>query len=79
MTYSSGDMIIALQEVLARNLQVFTQSYQILLNSFLITFNLLLLETIVMFSRKPSKLLESTLLTLLLKMKCMQATMLTLF
>ena len=57
----------------------FTQSYQILLNSFLITFNLLLPETIMMFSREPSKLLKSTLLTLLLKMRLMQATMLTLF
>ena len=57
----------------------FTQSYQILLNSFLITFNLLLPETTMMFSREPSKLLKSTLLTLLLKMRLMQATMLTLF
>ena len=32
-----------------------------------------------MFSKKPSKLLKSTLLTLLLKMRLMQATMLTLF
>ena len=56
-----------------------TKSYQILLNSFLITFNLLLPETTIMFSRKLSKLLKSTLLTLLLKMRLMQATMLTLF
>ena len=74
-------MIIALQEVLSRNLQFHNGIYSELLDSIklLITFNLLLLETTVMFFRKPSKLLKSTLLTLLLKMMFMQATMLTLF
>ena len=81
VTYSNGDMIIALQEVLSRNLQFHNGIYSELLDSIklLITFNLLLLETTVMFFRKPSKLLKSTLLTLLLKMMFMQATMLTLF
>ena len=82
VTYFNGDIIIALQEVLARNLQFHNGIYselQILLNSFLITFNLLLPKTTVMFFKKPSKLSKSTLLTLLLKMKFMQATMLTLF
>ena len=81
MTYSNGDMIIALQEVLSRNLQFHNGIYSELLDSIklLITFNLLLPETTMMLSREPSKPLKSTLLTLLLKMRHMQATMLTLF
>ena len=55
------------------------QNYQILLNSSLIAFNLLLLETTMIFSKKPSETLKSILLTLLLKMKLMWATKLTLF
>ena len=54
-------------------------NYQIPSNLFLITFKLLILEITANYSKKPSKHLKSTLLTLLLKMKFMQATMLTLF
>ena len=80
VTYSNGDIIIALQEVLAWNLQFHNgtySEYQLLLNSFLITFNLLLPKTTVMFFNKLSELSKSTLLTLLLKMKSMHATILT--
>ena len=54
------------------------QNYKILSNLFLITFKLLLLETIATFSRKPFEHFKSTLLTLLHKMRLIQATMLTL-
>ena len=82
VTYFNGDIIIALQEVLARNLQFHNGIYselQILLNSFLITFNLLLPKTTMMFFNKLSELSKSTLLTLLPKMKFIHTTMLTLF
>ena len=54
------------------------QNYKVLSNLFLITFKLLLLETTATFSRKPFEHLKSTLLTLLHKMRLIQATMLTL-
>ena len=48
------------------------QNYQILLNSSLIAFNLLLLETTIIFSKKPSETLKSTLITLFQKMTLLQ-------
>ena len=52
------------------------QNYQILLNLFLISFKLLLLETTTTFSRKPSEHSKSTLLTLLHKMRLLEAILL---
>ena len=81
VTYSSGDMLIALQEILSRNLQFHNGTNLELpysIKFILITFKLLIPETTANFSRKPFEHLKSTLLTLLLKMRLIQATMLTL-
>ena len=82
VTYSNGDIIIALQEVLAKNLQFHNGTYLELpasINSFLIICNLPLSKNTTKFFDKLFELSKSTLLTLLLKMKFTHTIMLTVF
>ena len=81
VTYSSGDMVIALQEVLSRNIQFHNGIYSELPDSIkfiLDNLQFALLEITIMFSKKPLEPLKSILLTLLLKMRLILATVITL-
>ena len=82
VTYSNGDIIIALQEVLARNLQLHNGTYSELPASIKFILDNLqsaFIKTTVMFFNKLFEPSKSTLLTLLLKIKFTHTTMLTVF
>ena len=82
VTYSNGDMVVDLQEVLSRILQFHNGVYSELPNSIkFILDNLQAAFTLKHHTlfEKPSKHLKSILLTLLHKMRLIQATMLTKF
>ena len=72
VTYSNGDILIALHEVLSKNLQFHNGAYSELPDSIKFILDNLQFastKTTEIFSRKPFEPLKSTSLTLLLKMR----------